>query len=235
MASPPFAWSGILMIHKVNYVAKPARHPCNRAGGCNIIDASGREPQCNIIYDRGGPKDAGRILRVPAPAGEVGKHGEGVLPGHEGIYALARGDLWEADEAVPAGQCAGLHLLPAHGEGAEQPLGQRQAGQPAQFQPLPDRRRLYKGGGPGQAGLFEGAAGLRQPQHGEPGGGGAVPAGDPGAQRRPGLCNRHHPGLRRIADQRVPGAQGGGHIPAGPGDQGSAWQGGQDAGGVLRG
>ena len=64
-------------------------------------------------------------------------------------YMLARGDLWEADEAVPACQCAGLHLLPAHGEGAEQPLGQRQAGQPAQFQSLPDRRRLYKGGGPG--------------------------------------------------------------------------------------
>ena len=90
---------------------------------------------------------------------------------------------------MKARQCAGLHLLPAHGEGAEQPLGQRQTGQPTQFQPLPDRRRLYKGGGPGQAGLFESAAGLRQPQHGEPGGGGAVPAGDPGAQRRPGLCN----------------------------------------------
>ena len=41
--------------------------------------------------------------------------------------------------------------------------------------------------------------------------------------------------VSRIADQRVPGAQGGGHIPAGPGDQGSAWQGGQDVGGVLRG
>ena len=120
---------------------------------------------------------------------------------------------------------AGLHLLPTHSEEAEQPLGQRQAGQPAQFQPLPDRRRLYRGGGPGQAGLFEGAAGLCQPQHGEPGGGGAVPTGDPGALRHPGLCNRHHPGYAGLRISRVPGAQGGGHIPAGPGDQGAAWQG----------
>ena len=37
---PPSARPGHITRHNPNYVAKPARHPCNRAGGCNIIDAS---------------------------------------------------------------------------------------------------------------------------------------------------------------------------------------------------
>ena len=49
MASPPFAWSGILMIHKINYVAKPAHHPCNIVGGRNIIYAFSLKSQCDII------------------------------------------------------------------------------------------------------------------------------------------------------------------------------------------
>ena len=42
---------GGVSVAKINYVAKPAHHPCNKVGGRNIIYAFSRKSQCDIIYE----------------------------------------------------------------------------------------------------------------------------------------------------------------------------------------